>query len=59
MAISDVSAGAPSPAHPRAVNVLLRKPLTAPRAARIIASVTVFVTIVAGVLIHRPPNAGR
>jgi voltage-gated potassium channel len=34
------------------VNVLLRKPLTAARAARIIASVTVSVTIVAGVLIH-------
>lgn len=43
---------APPPAHPRAVNVLLRKPLTALRAARIIASVTVSVTIIAAVLIH-------
>jgi len=34
------------------VNVLLRQPLTAPRAARIIASVTVSVTIVAAVAIH-------
>jgi hypothetical protein len=33
------------------VNVLLRKPPTAARAARVIASVTVFVTIVAAVLI--------
>jgi voltage-gated potassium channel len=42
----------PSPAHPRAANVLLGKPLTALRAARIIASVTVSVTIISGVLIH-------
>jgi voltage-gated potassium channel len=34
------------------VGILLRKPLTAPRAARIIASITVCVTIVAAVLIH-------
>jgi voltage-gated potassium channel len=46
------SADAPPPAHPRAVNMLLRKPLTVRRAARIIASVTVAVTIVSGVLIH-------
>ncbi len=45
-------AGAPPPAHPRAANVLLRKPLTARRAARIIAIVTVFLTVVAGVLMH-------
>ena len=42
-----------SPAlRPRAVNALVRKPVTVPRAARIIASVTVSVTIVAGILIH-------
>ena len=46
------SADAPPPAHPRAVNILLRKPLTVRRAARIIASVTVAVTIISGVLIH-------
>ena len=40
------------PARLRAVNMLIRKPLTAARAARIIASITVFVTVVAGVLIH-------
>jgi len=45
------SAAAP-PAHPRAENLLLRKPLTAPRAARIIASFTISATIIAGVLIH-------
>lgn len=42
---------APGP-HPRAMDFLLRRPLTAPRAARIIASFTVSATIVAGVLIH-------
>lgn len=46
------STDAPPPAHPRAVNVLMRKPLTVRRAARIIASVTVVVTIISGVLIH-------
>jgi voltage-gated potassium channel len=40
------------PLHPRAANVLTRKPLSVPRAARIIASVTVAVTILAAVLIH-------
>ena len=34
------------------MDFLLRKPLTARRAARIIASFTVSATIVAGVLIH-------
>src|SRR5271169_4951666 len=43
---------APPPAHPRALNLLQRKPLTAPRAARIIASVTVSLTVIGGVLIH-------
>jgi hypothetical protein len=51
MTTSKGSAAAP-PAHPRAENFLLRKPLTAPRAARIIASFTISITIVAGVLIH-------
>ncbi len=40
------------PIHPRALNLLQRKPLTAPRAARIIASVTVSMTVIGGVLIH-------
>src|SRR5436190_24400352 len=52
MTPTDANATAPPPAHPRAVNALLGKRLTALRAARIIASVTVSVTIVAGVLIH-------
>jgi voltage-gated potassium channel len=44
---------APAPApHPRALDVLSRKPLTAGRAAWFIASVTVAVTIVTAVLIH-------
>lgn len=43
---------APPPLHPRALNLLQRKPLTAPRAARIIASVTVSLTVIGGVLIH-------
>ena len=42
----------PPPLHPRALNLLQRKPLTAPRAARIIASVTVSLTVIGGVLIH-------
>ena len=52
MTTPEGSAAAPPPVHPRAVKVLVRKPLTIRRAARIIASVTVSVTIVAGVLIH-------
>lgn len=52
MTPTEANAAAPPPAHPRAVNALLGKRLTALRAARIIASVTVSVTIVAGVLIH-------
>jgi voltage-gated potassium channel len=43
---------APRPVHPRAARVLLRKPLTVQRAARIIATVTVSVTIIAAILIH-------
>lgn len=42
----------PPPVHPRAANALLRKSLTVQRAARIIASVTVSVTIVAAIMIH-------
>jgi len=52
MTTSQGSAAAPPPPHPRAENFLLRKPLTAPRAARIIASFTIAITIIAGVLIH-------
>jgi voltage-gated potassium channel len=42
----------PPPANPRVLNLVQGKPLTARRAARIIASVTVSITIVSGVLIH-------
>jgi voltage-gated potassium channel len=52
MTPSEPSAAAPPPVHPRAAKVLLRKPMTVPRAARIIASVTVAVTVLAAVLIH-------
>jgi voltage-gated potassium channel len=52
MTTPEGGAAAPPPVHQRAVNVLLRKPLTVRRAARIIASVTVSVTIVAAVVIH-------
>ena len=52
MTPSKEGAAAPAPVHPRAANFLLRKPLTAPRAARIIASFTISATIIAGVLIH-------
>lgn len=41
-----------APPHPRAFSFLSRKPLTAGRAARIIASVTFAVTIISGVLVH-------
>ena len=52
MTTSKGSAAAPPPAHERATNLLLGKPLTARRAARIIASFTLSATIIAGVLIH-------
>jgi voltage-gated potassium channel len=52
MSTSQGRAAASPPPHPRAANFLLRKPLTAPRAARIIASFTISATIIAGVLIH-------
>jgi voltage-gated potassium channel len=52
------------PLHPRVMNVLSRKPLTARRAARIIASVTIVITVASGVLMHWAdranfPNIGR
>ena len=52
MTTPEGSAPAPPPAHPRAMNILSRKPLTTARAAWIIASVTVSMTIISGVLIH-------
>lgn len=42
----------PSAAHPRAFRVLLGRTLTAGRAAQIIVSVTVLVTLVSGVVMH-------
>jgi voltage-gated potassium channel len=52
MATPEGSATAPPPPRPRAVNILTRKPLTTARAARIIASATLFITIISGVLMH-------
>jgi voltage-gated potassium channel len=46
------SAPVPPPAPIRGMNIVLRKPLTARRAAQTIASVTVSLTIISGVLIH-------
>jgi voltage-gated potassium channel len=46
------TAASPPPASRRLLNVVQRKPLTAGRAARIIASVTLSITIVSGVLMH-------
>jgi voltage-gated potassium channel len=46
------SAAAPPPADLRAAKVLFGKPLTAWRAAKIIATVTVAVTVIAGVLMR-------
>jgi voltage-gated potassium channel len=42
----------PTTEHPHALKVLERKPLTTRRAAGIIASVTVSITIISGVLMH-------
>lgn len=52
MTTSKGSAAAPPPPHPRVANFVLRKPLTARRAAWIIASFTISATLIAGVLIH-------
>ncbi len=52
MATPEASSTAPPPARPRGLNILSRKPLTTVRAARIIASATVAITIVSGVLMH-------
>jgi voltage-gated potassium channel len=45
-------ATAPPQAPIRGMNLLFRKPLTARRAARVIALVTVSLTVISGVLIH-------
>ncbi len=50
MSASEQRTGAPL--HTRTLNLLSRKPLTAARAARIIALVTVSVTLVSGIVIH-------
>jgi voltage-gated potassium channel len=42
----------PPPANPRLLNLVQRKPLTARRAARIIALATLSITILSGVLMH-------
>jgi voltage-gated potassium channel len=52
MSTREPDAAAPPPPRPRVVKFLLGKTLTIQRAARIIASVTVSITIIAGVLIH-------
>ena len=40
------------PSHPRAVNVLSRKTLTVARAVEIIATLTISITIISGVVMH-------
>ena len=52
MTTPEASAPAPAPARLRRVNFLSRKPLTVARASRIIASVTVSMTVISGVLSH-------
>src|SRR5271165_3705799 len=52
MTTPEGSPAASPPVHPGAVDLLERKPLTARRAARIIASITLSVTVVGGVLMH-------
>ena len=52
MATPQTDPPTPQPLHPRAARLLRAKPLTARRAARIIASVTILVTITSGTLIH-------
>ena len=52
MTTPEGSAIATPPTRPRMVKMLSRKPLTVGRATRIIASVTVSITIISGVLMH-------
>jgi voltage-gated potassium channel len=52
MTTPDGTTADPPAAKPRLLNLLQRKPLTARRAARIIASVTVSITLISGVLMH-------
>ncbi len=52
MATPEAGSASPPSARPRGLKVLSRKPLTAARAAWIIASATVVITIVSGVLMH-------
>src|SRR6476469_7005070 len=52
MSTPEGKATAPKSAHPHAMRILSRKPLTTGRAAWIISCVTVLMTIISGVLIH-------
>jgi voltage-gated potassium channel len=52
MTTPEGTAAGPPPANPRLLNLVQGKPLTARRAARIIASVTASITIITGVLMH-------
>ena len=52
MSTPEEKATAPKTAHPHAMRILSRQPLTTGRAAWIISCVTVLMTIISGVLIH-------
>ena len=52
MTTPEGSTTGPPPANPRLLNLVQGAPLTARRAARIIASVTLSITIISGVLMH-------
>ena len=52
MTTPEGSTAGPPPANPRLLNLVQRMPLTARRAAGIIASVTLSITIISGVLMH-------
>jgi voltage-gated potassium channel len=52
MTTPEGTTASPPPANPRLLNLVQGKPLTARRAARIIASVTLSITIISGVLMH-------
>ena len=52
MTTPEGTTASPPPANPRLLNLVQGKPLTARRAARIIASVTLSLTIISGVLMH-------